>query len=137
MSVEDIERNIRNQQLQQKTDPKPSPPLQNLRQQNARPQQLFPQSMIQTPKVPPLFMQSPQQQQQQQQQNSVNDRMPPHDMNRFNARFNTFNAPSPQMNIMPPHPNAQQSPIHPNLARIPPNAHMPMNNLNVSCTIPT
>lgn len=65
----------------------------------------------------------------QQQQNVVMDRVQI-DMG-FNARFNTFNA-TPQMNIMPPHPNAQQSQMHQNLARIPPNANMPMNNFIVS-----
>lgn len=69
---------------------------------------------------------------QQQQLNVVMDRLQI-DMG-FNARFNTFNA-TPQMNIMPPHPNAQQPQMHQNLARIPPNAHMPMNNFIVSINL--
>lgn len=69
---------------------------------------------------------------QQQQLNVVMDRLQI-DMG-FNARFNTFNA-TPQMNIMHPHPNAQQPQMHQNLARIPPNAHMPMNNFIVSINL--
>lgn len=109
VSVEDIERNIRNQQLQQK-DPTAKPPTPlNLQRQPP-----FPQSMAQIAKGQPLFM--PQ---------SLTNNLPTNELQQKNSN-QRLPPPGFPMNMLPQMMNAQASRI---------NLPMPLNNFNVSFSV--
>lgn len=130
MSVEDIERNIRNQQIQKTEQAKQQTTPQHQRQ-NEQQQLPFPPGIAPPPgltgnknSIFPQHVQS-----QQQRPNVVGSAQTP-----GTSRI----PPGFPMNMLPPHMNAQQAAqLHQNLARMQSNLPHPMNNFQVSTSLRT
>lgn len=125
MSVEDIERTIRNQQIQQNTEQraKQSTPQHQRQMQQQQQQELhFQHSLGQLTLNQGKNLMFSQQAQQlhsnigNMQQKQGSQRVPP----------------GFPINMLPPHVNPQAPQIHPNLARMQPNLPLPLNNYAVS-----